>query len=498
MDLRPVEAILTEIGKAVRLFRYYPPSHPGVQRVMADLGAVLPALSRLGTVELRVAPSGFISGTTPLAPKSEPLRDLALVLYGQGHRTLVLEPGAGADEVAALVRALLGVGGAAGGKLGAVTRLPPLPHIRLDVALQPGQRSNAAGEPHVAAEPPSFSRQSTGVFRADALPLDIEAHRVVEQLESTPVEFLLASVARLEVLGAQAAEGREFGTLAEIVAALARLAAGDGDPMVREAAERAVRQHAVPAHAAGLVARLANPGLSQDERAHVVAAVASLGAATLGSVLDAHLTTNDPDVKEACEAVMAHAGAAAVPILARRLLEDRREARVGAAAMMGATGSATAAPFLEPLTHDTDWAVRAAAVAALGRLGGADAGRTLLAALRDADYKVRAAAAEALGAVGDPSSGGVLAARLAEEDEPEAACALAAAVGVLRERQAVPILADLAQSVSGVFQRRAVVVRLAAVRALGAIGTADARAVLERHRDDGTPDVRAAVLQALG
>ena len=497
MDLRPVEAILTEIGKAVRLFRYYPPSHPSAQRVMADLGAVLPVLSRLGTVELRVAPSGFISGTTQLAPKSEPLRDLALVLYGQGHRTLVLEPGASADEVAALVRALLGVGGASGGKLGAVTRLPPLPHIRLDVALQPGQRP-PSGEAHVAAEPVAFSRRSTGVFRPDALPLDIEAHRLVEQLESTPEEFLLASVARLEVLGAQAAEGREFGTLAEIIAALARLAAGAGDPMVRQAAERAVRQHAVPAHAAGLVARLANPGLSQDERTHVVAAVASLGAATIGSVLDAHLATSDPDVQEACEAVMAHAGAAAVPFLARRLLEDRREARVGAAAMMGATGSPTAAPYLEPLTHDTDWAVRAAAVAAFGRLGGADAGRTLLTAIRDADHKVRAAAAAALGALGDPSSGGVLAARLAEEDEPEAACALAEALGTLRERQAVPILADLAQAVSGVFQRRAVVVRLAAVRALGAIGSPDARAALERHRDDGTPDVRAAVLQALG
>jgi HEAT repeat protein len=40
--------------------------------------------------------------------------------------------------------------------------------------------------------------------------------------------------------------------------------------------------------------------------------------------------------------------------------------------------------------------------------------------------------------------------------------------------------------------------RLAAVRALGAIGTPDARTALERLRDDGTPDVRPAVLQALG
>jgi len=498
MDLRRVEAILTEIGKAVRLFRYYPPSHPGAQRVMADLGAVLPSLERLGTVELQVAPTGFVSGSTQLAPRSEPLRDLALLLHAQGHRTLVLEPGASADEVAALVRALLGAGGGAGARLGAVMRLPPLPHIRLDAALQLGRSSAAAEETQAVSEEPSVSLQSAGVFRPDALPLDFEAHRVIEQLESTPAEFLLSSVARLEVLGARAGEGREFGTLAEVVDALARLASEAPDPMVRQAAENALRQQAVPAHAAALVQRMANPGLTDAERALVVSAVASLGSATLGSVLDAHLATSDPDVKEACEAVMTRAGAAAVPLLARRLLEDRRETRVGAATMMGATRAASAAPYLEPMTRDADWAVRAAAVAALGRVGGADAGRTLLAALHDADHKVRAEAAAAVGALGDPSSGPVLAARLAEEDEPEAACALAAALGALRERQAVPILADLAQSVSGVFRRRAVVVRLAAVRALGAIGTPEARAALERHRDDGTPDVRAAVLQALG
>lgn len=53
MDLQPVEAILSEIGKAVRLFRYYPPSPPGVKRVMTDLGAVrerqaVPILQALG------------------------------------------------------------------------------------------------------------------------------------------------------------------------------------------------------------------------------------------------------------------------------------------------------------------------------------------------------------------------------------------------------------------------------------------------------------------
>jgi HEAT repeat protein len=495
MDLRAVEGILAEIGKAVRLFRYYPPTHPGAHKVMADLGAVLPRLTPLGTVELQVTPTGFAAGSTPLSPRSEPLRDLALLLYGQGYRSLVLESGASADEVAALVRALLGV---AGGKSGAATRLPPLPHIRLDVVPGAGRRSTAAEESQVPGQPPADASRSTGAVQSEALPPDIEARRVIEQLDSTPPEFLLASVARLEVLGEQAAEGWEFGALAAVVAALARLSTAAPDPLVRQAAERAVREHAVPAHAAGLVSRLANPGLTPEEREDAVGAVAGLGATALGLVLDAYLATTDPDVKEACATVVARASAAAVPVLARRLLEDRRETKRAAVALLGATGSPAAAPYLEPLTRDADWSVRATAVGALGRLGGGDAGRTVLAALRDPDYQVRAAAADALGSMGDRSAGPVLAARLAEEDEPEAACALAAALGALRERQAVPILARLAQPVRGVFQRRAVAVRLAAVRALATIGTPEARATLERYRDDGAPEVRAVVLQALG
>jgi len=67
----------------------------------------------------------------------------------------------------------------------------------------------------------------------------------------------------------------------------------------------------------------------------------------------------------------------------------------------------------------------------------------------------------------------------------------------LREERAVPKLAELALFVSGVFQRRAVAVRVAAVHAFAAIDTPDARAQLERHRDDSVPEVRAAVLQAV-
>ena len=497
MDLKPVEAILTEIGKAVRLFRYYSPSHPSAQRVMLDLGAVLAALARTGTIEARVEARGFAIGSAALAPRSEPLRDLAAVLHGQGHRTLVIEPGATAEEVAALVRALLGATAAAGRRLGVVSKMPPLPHIRLDVPLT-NKPASAAAEQAATADATSLNVRSTGVFRPDALPLDIETRRVIEQLRDTPSEFLLSSVGRLEVLGAQLAAERDFETLTEALAALAGLAADAPDAMIRQASADAIVVLAVPAVVRGLVAYLATPDLTPEERARAIVAAAALRDAALAPLLDAFLASTDADVREACAAVVSRGGDRVVPVLARRLADERREARIGIAALLGATGSAHALPLLLPLVRQPDAAVRAAAVTALGRVRGSDAGRAVLTALRDADDAVRAAAAQAAGAMGERSAGPVLLARLAEESEPEVVCALAAALGALRESTAVPRLAALASPVSGVFQRRVAAVRLAAVRALAALATPEALGALERYRDDAVPEIRAAALQTLG
>jgi HEAT repeat protein len=409
----------------------------------------------------------------------------------------VIEPGATAEEVAALVRALLGATAAAGRKLGAVPKLPPLPHIRLDVPLTAKPEPHAA-ERVAAADATGFNVRSTGVFRPDALPLDIETRRVIEQLRDTPSEFLLSSVSRLEVLGAQLAAERDFGTLTEALAALAGLAADAPDSMVRQASADAITALAVPAAVRGLVAYLATPDLTPGERERAVVATAALRDVALVPLLDAFLASTDADVREACAAVVGRGGDRVVPVLARRLADERREAKVGIAALLGATGSAHALPLLLSLVQQQDASVRAATVTALGRVGGNDAGRAVLAALRDADAAVRAAAAQAAGAMGERSAGPALLSRLEGESEPEVVCALAAALGALRESTSVPRLAVLASPVSGVFQRRAGAVRLAAVRALAAVATPEALGALERYRDDAVPEIRAAALHTLG
>ena len=493
MEPHRVVAVLTEIGKAVRLFRYYAPSHPSVQRTMNDLAAALPGLARVGTVELRITPQGFESATQNISGKSEATRDLSQLLYGMGHRHLVLEPGITPDEVGALVRALVASGSGAARKLGAVAKLPVLPHIHLHAAAAPGKGTVS----DLSEEAPAFARRSTGVFQPEALPPDLEARRIVEQLATTPPEFLLSSVARLDVLAQRLSADRDQGGLAEAAAALAGLAVESTDPMVRQVSSNAVQALATPAIAAGLVAHLADPGLREGDRATVVRAVASLGEAAVAIVLDAYLSATDANVKAACGAVVAAAPEAALAVLGRRVAEERPQTRQAAAALLGATGSAAALPFLLPLTADPNRAVRTAGLRALSRVGGAEAGRAVAGALRDDDPAVRAVAAAGLAQLGEDAAAPVVLARLLDEADDDVCCALAEAAAALRIEGAMPRLAELALLASGPFQRRAVRVRVAAVRALAALGTPGSLAEVARHKDDASPEVRAAARQAL-
>ena len=142
--------------------------------------------------------------------------------------------------------------------------------------------------------------------------------------------------------------------------------------------------------------------------------------------------------------------------------------------------------------------MRVAAITALARLEDSEAARFTMAGLRDSDPRVRAAAARGIAWFGDVSSGPILIARLEEEEDDVAAAALLDALGELRETRAVPVMIAMARGVSGVFQRHAAGVRVAAVRAVGAIGGDDARALLLEVLNSKTPEVRDAAARALG
>jgi HEAT repeat protein len=498
MDTRPVESVLAEVGKAFRLCRFYPATHPSVQQAMADLSASLPTLTAVGLVELRIGPAGFALGTTPLLARNPPVQEFANLLYAQGHRAMTLQPGVTSDEFAALIRSTAGstVRGAAPG---AVAKAPQLPHIALEGMVRKSAavpRSTSAGAV-TAADRPAFGggARSTGVFRPHALPPDIEAHRLAKLLEVATPGGALGSILRLGAVAVELSVNRDFATFAETVTALAHWTKAS-DAAAAEAACQALSHVINDGTVAGMIGQVTDPRAAPGAKQAALAALGALGERTVPALFDAFLSTSDEAVRGAFAGALESAGAAGVRYLATRAAGEHVEAVRAAATLLGATGSSAGVPVLAPLARHPDAGVRRAAIASLGRLGGAEAGRAVTAALHDGDAGVRREAVVSAVRLDDQGFGPILLGRLKDEADEAVGHALIEALGRLREARAVPALAELARDVSGLFQRRPVAVRVAAIRALAHIGTLDSLAAIEPYKTDRNLDVRNAVLLA--
>ncbi|MFI5207750.1 MAG: HEAT repeat domain-containing protein, partial [Gemmatimonadales bacterium] len=289
----------------------------------------------------------------------------------------------------------------------------------------------------------------------------------------------------------------DYPTIAVTVRALGRAAAGS-DPAVAAAARQAISVKVSRTALSGLVARLGDQALPADERDETAHAVAALGAPAMGPVADRFLVSTDPDEKDILAAVVRLARDAAVePLLARANPDARGDAACAWVRLLAATRSPLATTMLVSYAHHTEGPVRQAAAAALAHLEDPEARRHAAAALRDPDPKVRAAAARGIARYGEPSSAPLIIARLAEEGDEDAAVIMIDALGELRDARAAPQLIESSKAVIGPFQRRAARVRIAAIRALGAIGTPEALGVVRERLDSGTAAVRAAAKEAL-
>jgi len=494
MDTKPLESVLNEVGKAFRLCRFYPAAHPTVRQAVADLSASLRTLAPVGTVELRIGPAGFAVGTTPLLARNPPVQEFANLLYAQGHRAMTVQPGVTADEFVALVRSTAASTTKSGSMPGAGAKVPALPHIVLEGTVR---RSAAAPRPPlgggvVVAEGPAPSARSSGVFRPNALPPEIEAHRLAALLEAAMPAGALGSITRLGAVALELSVARDFATFAESVAALARWAQTE-DAAIAEAARQSLGQVVNDGTIAGMTALVADARAGAAAKQAALAALGALGERAVPALFDAYVAAPDDAVRGAYAGAMQAAGAAAVRHLATRAASEYPEPIRVAATLLGGTGSAAAVPVLAPLVRHGDAGVRRAAIGSLGRLGGAEAGRLVIATLHDRDPGVRLEAARGVAQLGDRGLGPIVLARLKEEGDEAVELALIEALGQLQEARAVPALAELAREVSGVFQRRPIAVRVAAIRALARIGTHDGLVAAESYKTDRNPDVRNAV-----
>jgi HEAT repeat protein len=140
--------------------------------------------------------------------------------------------------------------------------------------------------------------------------------------------------------------------------------------------------------------------------------------------------------------------------------------------------------------------VRREALLALAKMGGEDAGHRVHGHLDDPEPDVRVAAAMAAGALRLELARRPLQEMLKEEDDPDVQVAQIRALGRLGDAAAVPTLES---KVSGsLFSRPPTEVRVAAFRALAAIGTPRARKLLHGAVNDRDVEVRETVRELIG
>ena len=175
MDTQTVESVLAEVGKAFRLCRFYPPTHPSVQQVMADSGRVAADAGADRAGRARIGPAGFALGTTPPCRHIRRCRSSPTALRAgpshagapagrHGRRSRGADPCDGGDVGRS--------GPDARRRRSAAAAAHPLwdgPQVHPRPPRGGAGRRGGGGDRHLG--------RPTGVFRPNALPPEIEARR---------------------------------------------------------------------------------------------------------------------------------------------------------------------------------------------------------------------------------------------------------------------------------------------------------------------------------
>ncbi|HEY2065386.1 MAG TPA: HEAT repeat domain-containing protein [Gemmatimonadaceae bacterium] len=188
---------------------------------------------------------------------------------------------------------------------------------------------------------------------------------------------------------------------------------------------------------------------------------------------------------------------AGVAVLVHMLGDARWSTARSAALLLGELEAHEAEGPLMELGHHDDERVRHAATIALMRLGTPRSTPAIERALKDSAPQMRMLAAAELVARRPDGGAAVLLRALDDEDDDEVRAAFLLALGRLATPEAIERLIAAARPERGLFKRKMLGLRIAAVQALGEARTPAALEALGALRDDRDDDVRASVRYVL-
>jgi len=205
------------------------------------------------------------------------------------------------------------------------------------------------------------------------------------------------------------------------------------------------------------------------------------------------LADNDPLVRVRSLEVVADTGQIRLMPAVHQLLNDRSmPVRFAAAVAVGDLEYSPSRRSISQLLKDSDANVTTAAAYAMFRLGSADYLEALQNAISSSDQTVRANAALLLGKSSDKSSLKILWRAMQSKDSDDMVVYQSAeAIAMLKDEKIYPRLWTMLISAYAD-------VRLMGVRAMGKLGTADAKNALIRMLDDDILEIRLVAAEQLG
>jgi len=359
--------------------------------------------------------------------------------------------------------------------------------LELVPELEPDRGATAAAHEPPVPEPDTSDEPSSAPSRPAA-----EGPAGDELAEA--VDAFLAgregAAAEVESVAARLRERLALDPLADAVDHLVKAAGEPPDPSMVEMARSIMN----PAVASRLVQRM---GRERDEErlAWYTRLCEQLGVIMANAFRGALTDSTDEHARRVFYDTLIAMGDTSRPVIEEMVEDENRFLALNAVAILGEIGGPRAVELVTSALANTDPRVRREALLSLGTLGDEEAGQLVLASLEDPDSNIRLAAAIASGQLRLERALRPMLGMLAEEDDPEHCISLLQALGRIGDPGAVQAIEK--HAVGGIFSKPRTDVRVAAYRALHAIGTPHARQLLEQARTDKDRGVQIVVRDLL-
>lgn len=478
----------------------------------------LVTVARLGEVRLEMRQGTIAANDELVLPVLPGVAELRERMTALGVRAVEVDAGAAAADVLGTARQLAGVPDASSGaSVRFVSATPAAPAAVVPIPAVPTADAPTPAAPTADAPAPAAPTPAVNVSAAPAaaVPTPAPALPAAEGLFEHFAAARPAAATSAALFAAfDAATGATLLTrLLDGLVRTAEDAAREGDyALVSDAFHRIVTRerqvHDADARRAFMltvrrlsrsaVLRAVAQGLvrAPEKREQQLAVLARTGEEGADALIDQLVGAEDRSERRIYfDALLElHAG---VPTLLHMLGDPRWFVARNAAVLLGELEATEAEQPLSELLHHDDERVRHAATISLMRLGTPRSLPAIEQALRDSAPQIRMQAAVMLVEHRAEVSPEPIIRALDAEKDDEVKTAFYVALGRFATREAVEKLAAAAQPERGLFRRKPVALRLAAIRALAEAGTPQALQALVALQADRDADVQRAVVDAL-